>query len=142
MQIVNAADFDKQNQNKMDEQLLVKFFVKPRQDPRQTAEAGRPVFVDTEYVEIRIPGSRDAICRPASPRDIARFDRHYAAFKSRTEAPETGTPLVEWPLITRSQAEELSFHNVKTVEQLVSMSDQNATQFMGISTQAARKRVA
>ncbi len=133
MQIVNSSDFDSQNQDRMDEQLLVKFFIKPRQDAKLSAEQGRPVFTDTEYIDIRIPGSRDAVCRPASAGDIARFPKHYEAFKNRTEAPASGTPLAEWPLITRSQAEELSFCNVKTVEQLVSMSDQNATQFMGIN---------
>lgn len=132
MQIVNASDFDSQNQRKMDEQLLVRFFTKPRQDPHQTAAEGRPIFVETEYVEIRIPGSRDAVCRPAKAGDIQRFQAHYDAFKARVEAPETGTPLAEWPVVTRSQAEELSFYNVKTVEQLASMSDQNASQFMGM----------
>lgn len=117
----------------MDEQLLVRFFLKPRQDPRATEEQGRPVFVDATYIEIRIPGSRDAVARPAKPQDIARFPKHYEAFKNRTAEPETGTPLVEWPLITRSMAEELSFYNVKTVEQLVAMSDQNASKFMGIN---------
>lgn len=133
MQTVNSEDFDSRNQSKMDEQLLVRFYIKPRPDHKATAEQGRPVFVDAEYIEIRIPGSRDAVARPAKPRDIARFPKHYEAFKNRTAEPETGTPLTEWPLITRSVVEELSFYNVKTVEQLVAMSDQNASQFMGIN---------
>ncbi len=133
MQIVNSEDFDSRNQSKMDEQLLVRFYLKPKQDMRASEEQGRPVFVDATYIEIRIPGSRDAVARPAKPQDIARFPKHYEAFKNRTAEPETGTPLIEWPLITRSMAEELSFYNVKTVEQLVAMSDQNASKFMGIN---------
>lgn len=132
MDNVNPSDFQVQNQRRVDETLLVRFFLKPRQDSAETRKQGRPVFKDTEYVEIRIPGSRDAVCRPARAGDIARFQAHYDAFKSRTAAPETGTPLSEWPGITRSQAEELSFYNVKTVEQLAAMSDQNASQFMGM----------
>lgn len=133
MQIANASDFDTSNQSSMDDTLLVRFYLKPRQDAGESAKQGRPVFVDKEYIEIRIPGSRDAVARPASPADIARFPKHYEAFKNRTAEPETGTPLIEWPAISRSMAEEFSFFNVKTVEQLIDMSDQNAGQFMGIN---------
>jgi hypothetical protein len=132
VQTVSAADFDRQNRQKMDETLLVRFFTKPRPDNAATAKEGRPIFYDCEYIEIRVPGSKDAVARPARQRDIDRFPRHYQAFKNRVEVPEEGTPLSEWPMISRSQVEELSFFNVKTVEQLVAMSDQNSTQFMGI----------
>ena len=131
---INHEDFLPQNQQAGDEKLLVKFYIKPRQDPRATAEQGHPVFKDVEYIDIKIPGSRTGgATRPASERDKARFPRHYAAFKQRTEAPNEGTPLIEWPMITRSQAEELAFHNVKTVEQLIGMSDANAMKFMGMN---------
>lgn len=135
MHNINSQDFEQQNQSRMDDQLLVRFFLKPREDAVASKEAGRPVYKDTEFVEIRTPGSRDAVCRPARAGDIARFQRHYDAFKSRTDTELLeGTLLAEWPLITRSHAEELSFFNVKTVEQLVAMSDQNANQFMGIQS--------
>lgn len=140
MQIANSQDFAQQNQQKMDEQLLVRFFLKPRQDPTASAEEGRPVFKDVVYVEIRVPGSRDAVCRPAGAGDIARFQRHYDAFQSRTADVVEGTPLAEWPQMSRSQVEELSFYNVKTVEQLIAMSDQNASQFMGLNTLKAKAK--
>ena len=141
MQIVNASDFDQRNQSIMDESLLVRFIIKPRQDHAASKEAGRPVYKDTEYVEIRTPGSRDAICRPAGAGDIARFPKHYEAFKARvSQDVVSGTPLTEWPVISRSQAEELAFFNVKTVEQLIAMSDQNASQFMGINTLKAKAK--
>lgn len=133
MQIANASDFESSNQNNMDDTLLVRFYLKPRQDAGESAKQGRPVFVETEYIEIRTPGSRDAVARPAKPRDIERFPKHYDAFKARVAEPETGTPLTEWPQISRSMAEEFSYFNVKTVEQLIAMSDQNAGRFMGIN---------
>lgn len=133
MQIVNADDFQAQNQNKLDETLLVKFYIKPLKDHTASLTEGRPIFIDTEYVEIRTPGSRDAVARPARPGDIARFPKHYEAFKNRTSQDvHDGTPLIEWPMVTRSQAEELGFFNVKTVEQLIAMPDDNASQFMGM----------
>lgn len=130
----DVADFDQGNQQAGDEQLLVKFFVKPRPDKAATLEEGRPVFKDVEYVDIKIPGNRTGgACRPASPADKLRFARHYAAFQQRMEAPLEGTPLAEWPMVTRSQVEELAFHNIKTVEHLAELSDTHASNFMGIN---------
>lgn len=125
-------DFSLNNESHMDAQLYVKFFMKEREDKERTLAEGRPIYVDREYIEIRVPGKRDAqACRPATHRDKQRFPRHYEAFKKRVEMPEEGTPLAEWPQISRSQVEELAFMNVKTVEQLANMSDGNIGQFQG-----------
>jgi hypothetical protein len=98
--------------------------------------------MDVEYIDIRIPGKRDSICRAARMSDIERFRAHYDAFKNRTAlSPElVGTPLIEWPLMTRSQAEEMAFANVKTVEQLVAMSDGAASNFMGLQSLRVKAR--
>lgn len=128
------TDFDKSNQATLDETLLVKFFTKQRPDSTKTEEEGRPIFKDVEYVDIKIPGSNTGgACRPARQNDVERFPRHYAAYKQRQEMPEEGTPLAEWPLITRSMSEELAFFNVKTVEQLAQMADVNVSNFMGLA---------
>jgi hypothetical protein len=119
-----------------DETLLVKFFTKPRQDQTKSAEEGRPIYVDTTYIQIMQPGNKDSIIeRPASEMDKARFPRHYRAFKDRTDGEEyiEGTRLSEWPGITRSQAEELRFFNIQTIEQLLAASDSNVQKIMGIS---------
>lgn len=130
---INPDDFTAGSQQKMDEQLLVRFMIQPRQDKTQSIEAGRPVFRDCEFIEIRVPGSRDAIARPARPSDIERFPRHYEAFKKRAEMPQEGTPLAEWPIITRSLAEELSFLNIKTVEALASVADTHMGKIRGLA---------
>ena len=134
----NYEDFDSRNQNKQDDALLVRFYTKPRQDDVATLEQGRPVFKEREYIDIKIPGQRDGVARPATHADKLRFPRHYAAFKTRTDMPEDGTPLAEWPLIARSLVEELAFFNVKTVESLVDMSDNNAQKFPGINALKAK----
>ncbi len=131
---VNHHDFEPNAQSKLDENLLVKFFIKQKQDQAATLKEGRPIFKDVEYIDIKVPGNRSGgACRPANYRDKQRFPRHYAAFQQRKEMPTEGTPLKEWPLMSRSQVEELSFHHVKTVEQLVEMSDTVASQFMGMN---------
>jgi len=128
----NPDDFKSSNASKMDETLLVRFFHKEREDKAKTLAEGRPCFKETEYIEIRVPGQRDVqACRPASPKDKSRFPRHYDAFLRRVEVPEEGTLLKEWPQISRSQVEEFSFMNVKTLEQLSVMSDTHASKIHG-----------
>ena len=138
----NPDDFRSSAQSKMDEGLLVKFFIKARPDQAATVKEGRPMFRDVEYVDIKVPGDRNSgVCRPARQGDLERFPRHYAAFKNRvSDDLIEGTPLAQWPLISRSQVEELSFANVKTVEQLVAMSDVNASQFMGMNVLKAKAK--
>lgn len=125
-------DFQMGNAKAMDEGLLVRFFYREREDKAQTLEAGRPIFKETEYIEIRVPGKRDAqVCRPAKSHDRDRFPAHYEAFKKRVELPKEGTALSEWPQVSRSQCEELAFLNIKTVEQLASTADGHLGQFHG-----------
>jgi len=133
---MQTADFnhnDFSDQREADKALLVKFLIKPKQDKAKSLDEGRPVFKDTEYIDIKIAGNRTGgACRPATPADKQRFSEHYAAFKQRTDQDlATGMPLIEWPLISRSFAEELAFFHVKTVEQLATMADSQISKFMG-----------
>lgn len=132
---IDAHHFTHSGRDEADKTLLVKFFMKPRQDKAASEREGRPIFRDVEYVDIKIPGNRNSgACRPATEMDRARFPDHYKAFKERiSQEVNEGTPLAEWPLISRSMAEELSFFHVKTVEQLATMSDAQASKFMGLA---------
>lgn len=118
-----------------DENLAVRFFRKPRLDQAASEEQNRPIYREIDYVEIRQPGNKSAVvCRPARDMDKQRFARHWEAYKSRTEDKAVeGTPLEEWPQVSRSQVEELKFFNVFTVEQLASISDSNGQKLMGIN---------
>lgn len=126
----NHADFQS---NDADKTLLVRFFIKPREDKQASKKEGRPIFRDTEYIDIKIPGNRTAgSCHPVTELDKKRFPEHYARFKQRVEVdPDEGTPLAEWPGCSRSRAEELSFFHVKTVEQLANMADVQISKFRG-----------
>jgi len=116
-----------------DETLLVKFFTHPRLMRKESEEAQRPVYTDTAYIQIMQPGNKDSIIqRPARAMDKDRFPEHWSKFNARESQEVEGTRLEEWPMITRSQVEELKYMNVVTVEQLVGMSDANAQGLMGI----------
>jgi len=132
---LNPDDFLDYKQSEADKALAVKFLTKSVQDKVETLAQGRPIFREVVYIDIRIPGERDsAFCGPATRAHVERFPEHYRAFRSRTKDEEVvGTPLAEWPLVTRSQVDELAFFNVKTVEDLVNMPDSSNHQFMGIN---------
>ena len=119
----NHEDFNSHNQNEADKGLLVKFYLKSVMDKDESSFQGRPMFKDLEYVDIKIPGQRDGVARPATARDKSRFPQHYQAFKNRMEMPVSGTPLTEWPAISRSLADQFAFLNIKTVEQLANLND-------------------
>jgi len=132
---VQHEDFDPRLQKQADEQLLVKFEIKPKKDAEASRKEGRPIYRDVEYINIRAPGSSDNVVRPATGRDRQRFARHYEAFKNRVgnEDHIEGTLLSEWPVCNRSQVEELAFFGIKTVEQLANTSDANGQALMGFN---------
>jgi hypothetical protein len=117
-----------------DNTLLVKFFMNPKINSAKSAEAGRPIFKEVPYIQIMQPGNKDSIIiRPATEMDKKRFAEHFRKFEAREdqEAIE-GTLLDEWAGITRSQCEELKYLNIRTVEQLSTVSDSNSQGIMGI----------
>lgn len=116
-------------QSKGDAALGVKFYMNAVQDPDATKQAGRPVFVDVEYIKIVVPGDKYSIVdRAVRDGDRSRFAIQYQRFSSgKNQEQEVGTPLKEWPVLTKAQAETLVASQVRTVEQLAAMSDANVS---------------
>lgn len=126
-------DFQASNMSEADKTLLVKFFLHPREDKAKSLKEGRPIFKDVECIDIKTPGDRNGVARPATEADKKRFSEHYRRFKDRVSSDvNEGTPLSEWSLVSRSLCEELAFFHVKTVEQLANMADTQAGKFMGL----------
>jgi len=124
-----------------DERLLVRFFSHPRLNQTMSEAMERPVYEDEDYIQIMAPGNKDSIViRPAMDMDKVRFAEHYRKYKARQDQDAVeGTLLEEWPQITRSQCEELKFFNIRTVEQLVNVSDNDDSQkIMGFGALQAR----
>jgi hypothetical protein len=64
--------------------------------------------------------------------DKQRFRAAYAAFKAGDAEQIIGTPLTETPWITRSQAEELAYLRIRTLEQLANVGDDVCTRIPGL----------
>lgn len=115
-----------------DDRLMVKFEMFPHPDERASVEAGHPVFKDTEYVTIIVPGDKTTtVHRPVWAQDKERFARQYQAFVAGKSQEVSGLPLRMWGGLTLSQAKEFEYFNVKTVEQLAEMSDGNGVSIHG-----------
>jgi len=114
-----------------DESLFVMFYPSFLRDETKSIEEGRPMFKDTEFVKIFAPGDRNNIIdRPATLEDKQRFSKQYSMFRQNREQRADGTPLAEWPIISRSQAEELRFQGFSTVEQIATARDDVVAKFL------------
>jgi hypothetical protein len=115
-----------------DARLWVKFEMRPRLDEAKSNEAGRPIYDEVEWIVIMVPGDRDTVERPISYQDKQRFSKQYDHWKSTGKEAVSGTPLESWPVITRSQVEELKHFRVRTVEDLANLADSSVQNFMGL----------
>ena len=88
--------------------------------------AGRPIYDEVEFIEVRVPGDKTNIVqRPVRPEDKRQYAAAYAAWKAGDKEQLTGTPLAVWPGATRAQVAELLHFGIRTVEQLAQLSDGN-----------------
>ncbi len=111
-----------------DAALVVQFYIKPVQDIFQSTKKGHAIFSDVIYVRIDVPGVKDMqVDRPARSDDQRRFPKQYQHFVNMTQGDsrEIGTPLSEWPMLTRSQAEEFRALKFFTIESVANASDLN-----------------
>ncbi len=111
-----------------DAALIVQFYIKAVANPFLTAKKNTPVFEDVIYVKIDVPGVKDMqVDRPARSDDQRRFPKQYQHFVNMTQGDsrEIGTPLAEWQILTRSQAEEFRALKFYTVESVANASDLN-----------------
>lgn len=110
-----------------DGRLAIKFYKYMQEDVAATLAEGRPICKEIDYIKIVVPGDTlSEIDRPVYESDKTRFPIQWANYLNRTSAEGNyeGTPLKEWNLISRTQAEELRGRKFYTVEQIASASDQ------------------
>ena len=119
-----------------DSRLQVRFYKRPVQQEQETLEAGRPIFKEFDFVHICVAGDTlTEIDTYVLPSHKARFPLHWAQYQNRIgsdDAQVVGTPVSEWSLVSKSQAEELRALKFHTVESIANASDQQL-QRMGMA---------
>ena len=119
-----AIDSDTQG---ADARLAVQFYKKSVKQEDASNEAGRPIFKEFDFVRIMIPGDNlTEIDTYAQESHKQRFPRQWAHYQNQVANHEDiiGTPLDQWPQVTRSQADELRGLKFHTVESIADCSDQ------------------
>jgi hypothetical protein len=123
-----------------DERLNVRFFIKPSQDRLRSELEGRPIYKDTEFIEIWVPGDKFNInVREVQLDDKARFRKKYEDWKAGI-VTQVGTPLKLMPFLSESEVEELAFFKITTVEQLANVNDSAAQSFNGLQGYKAKAK--
>ena len=111
-----------------DDNLHVRFFMKPRIDREASMKENRPIYKDVPHIEIAIPGDKNNIpLAEVWDQHIRRFPQHWAQFQAGLKEQVVGTPLKVAPFLTESHIEELHFFKIRTIEQLANLSDTNMT---------------
>jgi len=119
-----AIDSDTQG---ADARLAVQFYKKSVKQDIASDEAGRPIFKEFDFVRIMIPGDNlTEIDTYAQESHKQRFPRQWAHYQNQVINHQdiVGTPLDQWPQVTRSQADELRGLKFHTVESIADCSDQ------------------
>jgi hypothetical protein len=116
------------DEHNADSRLQVRFYKRAIQQDDASAEAGRPIFKEFDFVHICVAGDTlTEIDTYALEQHKKRFPLHWAAYQNKLGADDQGyegTPLTEWPLVSKSQAEELRAMKFHTVESVAGASDQ------------------
>jgi hypothetical protein len=110
-----------------DSRLAVQFYKKAIKQEDESNEAGRPIFKEFDFVKIMVPGDNlTEIDTYARDSHKARFPKQWAHYQNKTAGHEdmVGTPVEQWPQVTRAQAEELRGLKFPTVESIAFSSDQ------------------
>lgn len=127
-------------QHGTDAGLFVQFYFEAVKDEEATIEAGRPIYVDREYIKIIPVGDKmTVVCEPVTDEYRFRWPQQYAAFKAQQHQPQEGTPIDQWPPLTKSQVMTFKAANVHTVEQLANVSDGNL-QNLGLGARDLRDK--
>jgi hypothetical protein len=128
-----ALPSDEQN---ADSRLQVRFYKRPVQQEAETLEAGRPIYKEFDFVHICVAGDTlTEIDTYALSSHKTRFPIQWANYQNRLgkdDVEVVGTPVSEWPLVSKSQAEELRAMKFYTVESIANASDQQL-QRMGMA---------
>lgn len=118
-----------------DKGLFVEFYTEAVKSPFKSEQANRPIYEDTPYVRILFPGdTTKRVERPVDlhgsetkPSDPQRWPQQWAAYQNQQVQTQIGTPITEWPAVSKSQALNLKAMNVHTVEGLAEVSDAGLT---------------
>lgn len=109
-----------------DDLLYVVFYKRPVHNEFESNRQNRPIFEDRDYIKIMKPGDQNSVIDTiATEGDKKRFYRQWERYQASHKEDDQliGTPVRDWPAVTRAQAEELKAVGFHSVEQIAGCSD-------------------
>lgn len=129
------------NDTRERDNLIPVFYMKAVQNNFESEKQGRAIWEEVPYVEIMIPGDKlSEVHEKVKDHHKERWPDKWAAFLANQEAPTDGTPLADWPPVSRAIAMQLSSSNVRTVEALADLSDLQLSKVMPMGGNALREK--
>ncbi len=123
-----------------DRALIIRFFVDKALLGLKSKEAGRPIYEDREYVEIRIKGQpKQVVVKEVDAKIAQKYPHAYAAFKAGREAPVVGMPIEQLPGVGPSMAVTLKTFGVRSVEDMAALSDMGLQSIGGGARELQRR---
>ena len=120
--------------------LFVSFYSDAIEIKAESEKLGRPVFRDLPFIKIVVPGDvNNIIERKATDADKEKFPKAWARFQASEAEGHEGTPLEQWPQMSRSMVKECKYFEIHTVEQLAGLSDINVSR-MGMGYMELRNK--
>jgi hypothetical protein len=106
----------------------------------ESEKAGRLICKDMPFIRITIPGDTNNIIeRKLTEQDKQKYSKAWAEYQRGESQGFTGTPLEQWPQITRAQVKESKYFECHTVEQLAGLTDSHC-QKMGMGFRDLREK--
>lgn len=124
-----------------DPALLVRFFTKPKLMGAKSEAAKRPVYEDREYIEVVVKGQPHGIPHE-EVKDAHRhkYPRAYARFLAGKQDVVIGTPVELLPGVGPSMALTLKGMNLRTIEDIAGISDEQVLQRIGMGARELHNR--
>lgn len=124
-----------------DSALIPTFFVDKKLMGLKSKEAGKPVYEDREYCKIMIKGQdKQIVVHEVDNKIKERFPIAYLAFQRSKPLPVIGTPIELLPGVGPSLAHHLKGMNLRTVEDVAGITDENVLSAMGAGARDLVKR--
>lgn len=145
----------------LDEGLLVEFYPEQVHMEYLSKSIGQQIFQERVFTRIVMPGNRLTVvihqskgidyemaedpesgefhtvweirdqCENGDVPEPVKYPNAWNRFMKKGISADSGHPIEQWGVVTRSYAESLKANNVHTVEALASLSDQMAQNIMG-----------
>lgn len=116
-----------------DKNCFVEFHIEAVKHEFESEKSGHPVFKNIPYITITFPGDNTKrVVRPVKMEsdvrgasDPERWPRQWDRFQRQAEQVQDGTPLEQWPPVTKADVLMFKAQGIHTVEALAAVSDAN-----------------